>query len=158
MVWHDPELQPLIQAAQKVLHKYYKIELTAIILVCTRNELVYEVFKEYEDIIMSNLQQKIFEKAIQDIEGRYFASSNEIWLVDQIGTNLETIIHEYLHSIQKCSPSREGIVYYVTYQLTNKQSQIDEYILTNWLEIEKEQGLKAIFKRILDIGDCEEFN
>jgi hypothetical protein len=83
--------------------------------------------------------------------------THEIWLVQGRGENFPTLLHEMLHSIQKCTPNRENIVDFLVYKLTGQRDSILPEILADWIEIEKSIGLKNVKQRLISEGDCEEF-
>ena len=91
------------------------------------------------------------------IYGKYFAGTNEIWVVEKIGENIDVLIHEMIHSIQVCKPNREGIVDYLTFKFTKNESWINSKIIEDWRKIEKMVGLQAIKEKIVKNEDCEEF-
>lgn len=93
----------------------------------------------------------------EESRGKHFFLKNEIWLIQQDGEQYEILVHELLHSIQRCSPDREGIVYYLTYKLTKNPAVIPVKKLQEWQEIEKSVGLKTIVKQLLLEKGCEEF-
>lgn len=157
MTWSDPNLQPIIDQAKEMIEDYFNCRVTAQIFLCELEELQNQMIDEFKETLITNLDREIFHYTIENIEGRFIKNRNEIWLVNQKGDNLETIIHEYIHSIQKCTNHRENIVKFLTYKLTQKENVIEEGMLNEWLEIEKQEGLEKIKDRILKSGDCEEF-
>lgn len=157
MTWSDPNLQPIIDQAKEMIEDYFNCRVTAQIFLCELEELQNQMIDEFKETLITNLDREIFHYTIENIEGRFIKNRNEIWLVNQKGDNLETIIHEYIHSIQKCTHHRENIVKFLTYKLTQKENVIEEGMLNEWLEIEKQEGLEKIKDRILKSGDCEEF-
>ena len=157
MTWIDPKFQSIIDEGKQLVQEFLSCELSAIVLFCSRKEMSQVLIKEFEHKLINELEREVFLYELEFIEGRYFKEKNEIWLVDQYGNNLETLIHEYLHSIQTCSPRRENIVKFLTYRLTESSSGIESKVLTEWLEIEKQEGLESIKKRLKTEGDCEEF-
>ncbi len=70
---------------------------------------------------------------------------------------METLIHECLHSIQECEPHRENIVKYLTYRLTQNPKVIEPLLLAEWKEIEQQEGIESIKRRLITQGDCEDF-
>jgi hypothetical protein len=89
--------------------------------------------------------------------GKYFASKNEIWIVEDKGAPDSVIIHELLHSIQKCRPNRESICDYVTFKISQDPTAMESRKRLEWQEIEKNNGLPRIIENFLSTIDCEEF-
>lgn len=157
MTWIDQNLLPLLDKAKKMIEENFECTVTAKVYVCDLEELQNQMIEEFKEKLLTQLDREVFQYTLDNIEGRYLKKRNEIWLVSQRGENVETILHEYLHSIQKCTKNRENIVKYLTYKLTEKENVIEEEMLKEWLEIEKQEGLKKIKDRLLQPGDCEEF-
>lgn len=156
MVWQDEQVNELVQKAKDILRELISKRIEAEVYICTFNELKSTLENELQETVSEN-ELKYIMRRIEYIDGRYFKKKNEIWLVNDRGVNLDTILHELIHSIQECSENREGIVYYVTYKLTKNKEHINDYLLKDWEEIEKIHGMKKIISRILKEGDCEEF-
>lgn len=157
MPWENPANQHIIQQARKLIKKEFSIHISAQILVCSRSELIKKCLIELQE---QNINKKLVEKEkrrLKFIFGKYFKENNEIWLVEREGEVLDIVLHEFLHSIQECHTSKEGIVDYITFKLTNDLSWIDAYTLKNWLEIEKSVGYKNIKRKLISNEDCEEF-
>lgn len=158
MPWTTPELVDLVDQAKREISKFYsKKSLTATVLISTEEELVNALIQE-------KISEKTSEQDIRKIkilrsfiEGRYFKNKNEIWLVQQRGEKIGTLIHECLHSIQECSPNRERIVEYLTYKLTGDTNELLTARLKEWVEIKRSIGLKKIIDQLLLQKDCEEF-
>ena len=157
MTWFDPEFQPVIDEAKELVYKMFLCDLSANVFHCSLKEIKDTVIKEFIDKLRSPLEREVFFFELAFIEGRYFRDKNEIWLVEHRGNNLETLIHEYIHSIQKCNPHRENIVKYLTYKITRNIKTIENNLLKEWVEIEKIEGIKDIKKRLVTSGDCDDF-
>ena len=160
MTWSDPSFIPTVTHAKSIIEESFGKSSNATILFCSLAELQVAVNQEYKDKNLSPFQQQLLQHNLERIEGRFFSSTNEIWLVDGKGTNFETLIHELLHSIQQCNPHRENIVQFLTFRIVNDPNNhdiIEPATLRDWLEIEKQKGFDHIKKRIIFPGDCEEF-
>lgn len=157
LVWRDPELQPLINDAKKLIHSVFKQNIEVEIYVCTLDELQEAIISELITKKVMSADLNLIKPRLKRLDGRYFKNTNQVWLVQDQGTNLDTIIHELLYSIQNCHEHREGIVYYITYKLTNNKQHINLYRLKDWQEIERQEKFDSIKKRFLQKGDCEEF-
>ena len=158
MPWTTPELEKLSEKAKKLLKKEFSREVTATIFLTNREEMTQRVIDELEEEGCTKENIRILSKLfIPNLVGKYFRRTNEILVVTGIGENVETILHEYLHAIQKCEPNREGIVDYITYKITGNNNYIDTYDLKDWEEIERANTYKKIKNRLVREGDCEEF-
>lgn len=157
MTWYDPNLQPIIDQAKKMIEEYFSCQVTSKVFLCTLEELQNQMIDEFKDILKTALDKEVFQFTINNIEGRFIKNRNEIWLLSQRGENLDTLLHEYIHSIQQCTNHRENIVKFLTYKLTAKENVIETELLDEWLEIEKQEGLKKIKDQLLQPGDCEDF-
>ena len=157
MTWYDPNLQPIIDQAKKMIEEYFSCQVTSKVFLCTLEELQNQMIDEFKDILKTALDKEVFQFTINNIEGRFIKNRNEIWLVSQRGENLDTQLNEYIHSIQQCTNHREDIVKFLTYKLTAKENVIETELLDEWLEIENQEGLKKIKDQLLQSGDCEDF-
>jgi hypothetical protein len=158
MPWESEEFLPTIIQSKNIIEKEFGIRPNAAILLCTYEELsqttIFELTKKkYSQEKLKFLKKYIIPKII----GKYFAKSNEIWLIDGKGTNFPTLIHEMIHSIQNCAPNREHIVDYITYRILKKEAPIEQNVLLEWTEIESSHKFSKIKKQILSDGDCEDF-
>ena len=158
MPWQPESLSNLVKKARELINKFFNIQTIIEVYLCTEDEMSQAVLVELE---MSKYSQvmidHIKEIYLKEIIGKYFSRKNEIWLLEGKGDNLEVLVHELLHSIQRCSPNREKIVDYLTYKLTGLTNQITDDILQEWKGIEKSLVFKTIVKQFLNEKDCEEF-
>ena len=158
MPWSNPNLEDIIKEAKKKIYDLIsEVEITAIIVVANTNEMKEEIVTEGK---LLQLPEKEIEDRIFLSEftvGKYFKLKNEIWLVEGKGENSNTIIHEYLHSIQKCELNRERIVEYIKYKITGEVKGLSNAFIEDWEEIEKKIGFNKIINRLLNEGDCEDF-
>ena len=158
MPWSNPNLEEIIKEAKKKINDLItEVEITAITLVANAIEMKKEILTEGK---LLKLPEKEMEDRIFLSEftvGKYFKLKNEIWLVEGKGENSTTIIHEYLHSIQKCEPNREKIVEYITYKITGEEKGLSNAFIKEWEEIEKKEGFQKIINRLVNEGDCEDF-
>ena len=146
MPWTTDRLNLLIVQARKLLLKEFPDTIfSADVFICSQMEMINrtkeEIKKYYPSFII----------------GKYFSKENIIWLVEGKGDNLPTLLHELLHSIQKCSPNRENIVDFLVHKMLDNVDSIDQKVLNEWNEIEKAVGFKAIKERLRSEGDCEDF-
>lgn len=158
MPWQPEPFNSVIQEAKVFIFDNFKINTTANIFICSFNELEKTILKELKDTNINEEKIEHIKKIyIKRVIGKYFSKTNEIWLLEGKGNNLEVLIHELLHSIQKCSPNRENIVDFLTYKITGLRTQIPNETLKEWLEIEKSYGFKKIKHQFLLEEDCEDF-
>ena len=158
MPWQSPHLEFIVEQAKQELKKYYQYSLvTAQIFIVTKKEMRKAVVDEQKLLRVSDEELEDIKFDIIVIQGKFFPLKNEIWLIQQDGEKYETLVHELLHSIQKCNPDREDIVYYLTYKLTKNPAVIPAKKLIEWQEIEKSVGLKSIIKQLLLEKGCEDF-
>lgn len=158
MAWSSSKLSSLIDQAKKEISRFYpKVVLNATVLISTEHQLVDALIQEK---ISENAPDKeiIRIKTLRSFfDGMYFKDKNEIWLIQKRGEKLGTLINEFLHSIQLCSPNRERIVEYLTYKLTGDSNELLTARLDEWTEIEKSLGLKKILSQLVKLKDCEDF-
>ncbi|HMF31671.1 MAG TPA: hypothetical protein VKK79_09665 [Candidatus Lokiarchaeia archaeon] len=158
MPWTSNTLETLVSQALAAVTQILQVQPNAIVLVCTKQEMTQKVIAELATYQLSQARLEWYKQSvIPFIIGKYFLQNNEIWLVDGKGDKWEVLIHELLHSVQKCRPNRERITDYLTFKLTQDPTTIDPRILTEWNQLEQDYGLKAIIARFLRQGDCEEF-
>lgn len=149
------QLLLLISKGNMLIEEVFGVQVTAEIRIGTSTDLIPPIMKSISKRF-PDLVPKI-EPLITDLDGIYLKDTHEIWLVQGRGENFTTLLHEMLHSIQKCESNRENIVDYLVYKLTGQKDSILPEILTEWIEIEKSNGFKSIKQRLLLEGDCEEF-
>jgi hypothetical protein len=142
----------------KLIFKEFSLTTTVKFFICTREELINETIEKLKE---ENYLKTEIEYAknylLPKINEKYFPKLYQIWLVDVEGINLDLIIHEALHSIQKCEENQEAIVDYITYKLTGNKLYINDYVLLDWQEIEKTFSWKKIKRRLVLEGNCEDF-
>lgn len=145
MPWTTDRLESLISEARTLLLREFPDNFSASIYICSQAEMI------------DKTKEEMRETLARFVIGKYFAKENMIWLVEGNGVNLPTLIHELLHSIQKCSPHREQIVEYIVYKLLEHSCSIDQALLRDWEEIETSVGFDKIKERLLSEGDCEDY-
>ena len=150
------QLLESIDKAKQLIFEYFQINIEADIVVCTIDEMTNHLNQIY-----SPKASPIFDKVkplIRYLDGKYFKEEQEIWLIEGRGENLPTIMHEMLHSIQKCNTNhREPIVHYLIFKLTGDKTGIYNALIEDWTEIDKIHGLKQIKERLISEGNCEDF-
>ena len=149
------QLLVLISKGNALIEEVFGVQVTAEIRIGTSTDLIPPIIKFFTERA-PHLVPKI-ESLISDLDGIYLKDTHEIWLVQGRGENFPTLLHEMLHSIQKCIPNRENIVDFLVYKLIGQKDSILPEILTEWIEIEKSIGLKNVKQRLISEGDCEEF-
>jgi len=160
MPWVDNSLSlnSFIKQAKKLIFNEFNKTIDTAFFVCTREELIPEVLAELKDLKYPEVEIEYSKQfLLPDILGKFFALTNQIWLVDGAGTNFETILHEALHTIQACTGKREPIIDYITYKYTKNEAYIDGTEIIEWQEIEKTNSWKRIKTRLVTEGDCEDF-
>lgn len=157
MPWQTSKLSNIEKKARSLIYEFIDIQIDIPVYISTEEEMIEAVL--FEQLKLNRKKNEI-EKIKYDLNfilGKFFSNKQEIWVVDGRGINLDVIIHELLHSIQKCLSKREHIVDYITFKITKNKEYIDELILKDWLEIEESVGFKKIIKSLVTIGDCEVF-
>ena len=150
------QLLELIDRAKQLIYDQFEIQIDVTIPICSVDEMTTKLKNIYATKAPT-VYRKI-EPLIPFMEGKFFKEDREIWLIERIGENLATIVHEMLHSIQECdSTHREPIVHYLTYKLTGDKTGIYEPLIEDWQEIERMYNIKRILKRLISKGDCEDF-
>ncbi|MHA1734069.1 MAG: hypothetical protein ACTSU5_19175 [Promethearchaeota archaeon] len=162
MPWTNDRLRTLVGQTQQLLVREFRVNVTAEVLLCTREEMIRRFTREVEARASTeNWPPEHLENwkefLIPMVEGKYFGDTDEVWLVAGVGDTRPTLIHELLHSIQECHPKREPIVQFLTYRLTRDASTINGDLRGEWEEIERQTGLSGIKERLLKPGDCEDF-
>lgn len=157
MTWQTPEILRLAKEAKDLVEKEVGVEETASVFIASEGEMTNATLQEQTELGRTPEEIERIRFDLQFILGKYFPLSNEIWLVEGRGVILDVIIHEMIHSMQRCSLHREGIVDYVTFKITGNRDYVAESVLEEWQEIERSVGYKAIRRRLLSGGDCEEF-
>ena len=162
MPWKSKSFQPIVEKARKFIYQEFSQLIQDIpkseVLFCTIDELISAIVNQW-------IKEK---KSLEFIEGhktlllpyavgKYFAYSDQIWLVKGQEDYWDTLLHELLHSIQKCMPNREPITAYLTYILTKNTEIIKEQHIQDWDELKRLHGIDGIKKRFLNTGDCEDF-
>ncbi len=150
------QLLEAIDKAKQLIFEHFQITIDDEIFICTIEEMTNRLDQIYAPKALS-----IFEKIkplIRYLDGKYFKATPEIWLIEGRGENLPTIMHEMLHSIQRCNADhREPIVHYLTFKLTGDKTGIYNTLIEDWKEIERIHGFKQIKERLISEGDCENF-
>ena len=157
MPWTNDSLAEFVVEGKRLIHQEFGINPDVTVLLCTLKELNVRISSELSTRVHPERLKKLQQFIIPLILGKYFKNTNEIWLIEGEGDKKSILIHELLHSIQICNSHRENIVDYLTYKITDDPTIITPSIVKDWNEIEKMHGIKAIKKRLLQPGDCEEF-
>ncbi len=161
MTWTSRELEVMVDKAKRVVARELNIsysDLKCPVYLASREELDNAIIDELRQLhYLENDIQRIIRYYLPFVIGKYFQLSKQIWVLYGKGDNMDTIIHELLHSIQSCEPNREGIVNYLTYKISGNLEFINEYVLEDWQEIERISSYLAIKNRLITEGDCEDF-
>lgn len=161
MTWTTREIELMVTDARKLVARELNISssnLNCPVYIASREEFDYAVIDELQQLQYSTEDiAKITDYYLPFVIAKYFYTIQEIWLLHDKGESIETIIHELLHSIQKCQPNREGIVDYLTCRISGGKEYIDQYELKDWQEIERTSSYQAIKDRLISEGDCEDF-
>jgi len=158
MPWLPDDFHATIVSAERIIEKEFGISPTVPVYLCSLDELKDAVLGELEGTNFNAAQIESVKKYyLNRIIGKFFRETKEIWLLEGKGDNLGTLVHELLHSIQKCAPNIENIVDYLTYKLTGSSSAILQEVLSDWSEIERLHSYGRIKRRLITEGDCEEF-
>ena len=158
MPWSSEELNSLIKKGRDIISNEFSIDSQVPIYNCSEDEMSTEIIKELETLNFSSKEIESIKKfQLPFIIGKYFRDRNEIWLVNPVGCNLSTLLHELIHSFQKCSPNRDNIADYIAFKFTGDTSHIIPENLKEWKEIERQVGFKRIKNQILVEKDCEDF-
>ena len=161
MPWQTQKLNEMVSTAKSLVAKSFNYpvsDLKTQIYIAQKDELITEIISELKILNYSKESiTKIKNHYLSFVVGKFFRFTNEIWLLHNKGENIDTIVHEFLHSIQKCKPNREGIVDYLTYKITGNLKYINFYDLSDWQEIEKSVSFQKIQKRLISDGDCQDF-
>lgn len=157
MPWQPEPFNDIIKKGRDLINNNFNIIPSPIIYVCSYEEMKESVLEELRSREFSEHKiNQIKKYYLHKIAGKFFKKTNQIWLLVGKGDNLETLVHELLHSIQKCEPNREKIVDYMTYKLTGISTNILVDIIKEWKEIENSYGIKKIKQQILLKKNCEE--
>jgi hypothetical protein len=161
MPWKTNEFTKLVKEAKSLVASEFNIPITELdcpVYITGQEELQQAILDELELLHYSkNAIQKIKVHFLSHVIGKYFRLNDEIWVLQGKGNNIDTIVHELLHSIQRCEPNREGIVDFLTYMITGNSQYIDTFELEEWQEIEKMVTYHQIKMKLTSEGDCEDF-
>lgn len=157
MPWDNTELHPVIQKARNVLQIHFDDAFETPIRICKLSEIRKETIREGNMDGKNETQIKRIQSIMPFMRGKFFHSLQQIWLVEEKGENLFTIVHELIHSIQKCAPKRETITFFICYKILDDSSRLTKSELNDWLAIEKMVGFERIKTRLFTPGHCEEF-
>ncbi|MHA1728086.1 MAG: hypothetical protein ACTSWY_05080 [Promethearchaeota archaeon] len=161
MPWQTQKLNEMVQTAKSLVAKTFNIissDLKTQIFIAQRDELEEEILDELKKLNYSvESISKIKNYYLPFVIGKFFKCTNEIWILHGKGENIDTIVHEFLHSIQKCEPNRKEIADYLTYKITGNLKYINSYDLIDWQEIEKSVSYQQIKERLITEGDCQDF-
>ena len=158
MPWISQEFDKLVQESKSLVKKEFPdITFDWPVFIASKDEMDIAIIKELKDLNYSKRQiEDVVNYFLPYLIGKYFAQTNEIWVLQMKGENLDTIVHELLHSIQKCKPHRESIVNYLTFKITGEKNYINDNLRKDWEEIEKNTSYQRIKNKLLSEGDCEE--
>ena len=158
MPWQNQVSIELTRKSREQIKKFYGLEIESKVYVVTSKEMTEKDLEEQQKKGRSEKELESIKIELKYILGKYFEQTDEIWLVDNEGLVEEVIIHEMIHTKQKCAPNRESMADYLTYKITGNKEYIKESVLKDWEEIEKNYELKRIIERIQKVGDCIELN
>lgn len=158
MPWETDLFRNLVDKAKEDINSFFGIKPKVNVLICSYDEMKTSLIQDFET---RNLPAKILEfhlnYTINDVIGKYFSDTKTILILENFSDHYFLLIHELLHSIQKCHPHREAIVDYISFIISKDERAIDSQLLYEWLQIEKNYGEKSIIKQLLLEKDCEEF-
>ncbi len=157
MPWTSHKIDQIARKLATLIYQEFKITPSCPAFLCTRKELQQRIHQHEYYQRLQEQERKYFDYTLLYICGKYFSSTQEIWIVDECSNKQEILFHELLHSIQKCSPNREKIVSYLSWKILQDPTAIEEEIQHEWEEIEQQYGLAKIKQRLITEGDCEEF-
>ena len=158
MPWQNQESMELTNKAKALIKKRFNLDIESKVYIASEQELVEKILSEQRNEGRSIEELEKIKYELKYILGRYFAKSDEIWLLENEGLVIDVIVHEMMHAIQKCGPHREPLADYLTFKLTGNKEYIRDSVLKDWEAIEKNQGLKRIIERLQKFGDCEDFD
>jgi hypothetical protein len=158
MPWSNDKFNSRIEQCRKRIEAFLGILPDTIVFLCTSDEMSARFKTELLAGGTSTKKVTFLEKHIFSLlSGKYFKNTNEIWLVERRSDINSILVHELLHSVQKCDPKRENICDYLTYRITNDPTLMEGKVLSEWAEIERAHGLDQIKSRFLAEGNCEDF-
>ena len=157
MPWLSNDFSLIVSRAKKLIEKEFGVKTKTKPYLCNKEEIIVQTKKELSKFDLSKENYiKLVESVLPSLMGKFFKDMDEIWIIEEETNNFPLIVHELLHSIQICSPQREGIVDYITYKLTGSRTCIDPYIKEDWKELERIHGFFLIKKQLLRKGNCED--
>ena len=161
MPWMTNDGERLIDETLRIIEGEFIIKPSVKVLFCTIKELSHRFMEEdLKPNYSLQIQKQIHDYIIKFIQGKYWKSTNEIWIISGRGDNIATLLHEYLHPIQKCTTHREDIVEYLTFSILKTLSipiPYDSEKKSEWEKIHKDVGWDKIKNRLITLGDCEDF-
>lgn len=158
MPWKTETLNQLEAKVRTLIQEQFEIDFNVRIWVCDELEMENAVIDELKAQQISPQRIAYFKSNfIPFIIGKFFRQSNQILLIQGKGEIISVLLHEILHSIQRCAPHRENIVDYIVFRILHKRNEIAENIIHDWEELEKIHGFEKIKARLIHTGDCEDF-
>ena len=157
MPWSNDKLRSKIEQSRTSIEAFLGIVPDAVVYLCTRDEMTARVKAELLQRGTSTSKVAFLETHVFSLLlGKFFASTNEVWLIEGKGATDAILVHELLHSVQKCYPKRENICDYLTYRITNDTTIMEGKLRTEWAEIERVHSIDQIKSRFLADGNCED--
>jgi len=160
--WYTDKLHKLLNKAKNLVENFLKIKLPEV--------KVYISTEKYFVEILTNIYikkgytkkkaQKIAVKQAKFIRGLYIRKKKTIFLKEDVGENLQTLVHELLHVVQKCGGSpirKEKIVTFLTYLILKdgfEHDYLTRKFVEEWQRKISNKGAEIVKRRLLQEGDC----
>jgi len=162
--WYTDELHKLFNKAKNLVENFLKIKIPEV--------KVYITTEKYLVVILTNIYikkgyvwekaRKIAVKQAKLIHGLYIRKRKTVFLKEDVGENLQTLVYELLHVIQKCdkSPIRKvKIVIFLTCLILKdkfKHDYLTEKIIEEWWRRISDKSVEVVKRRLLHEGDCND--
>ncbi len=154
----------LVREAKTLVEQFLDVGIPEIpVYVTTEEGLKRELAKLYMKRGYSKEDaEEIAARNVRFLRALYLREEGMILLKEGSGENLQTLVHEFLHIVQKCDGSplrREKIVIFLTYRMLQDKFEHDlltRAVVEEWEAKERSVGLERIKQRLLEEGDCND--
>lgn len=160
--WYTDELHKLFNKARNLVENFLKIKLPEVKVYISTEEYLVEILTDIyvKKGYTKKKAQKMAVKQAKFIRGLYIRKKKTIFLKEDVGENLQTLVHELLHVVQKCDKSpirKEKIVIFLTYLILKDRFEHDHLtrkIVEEWQRKISNKSAEIVKRRLLQEGDC----
>jgi len=162
--WCTDKLLKLLEESKNLVENFLRIKVPEIKVYIATERYFTEILTDIyvKKGYVREKAQKIAAKQVKFMYGLYMREKRTIFLKEDVGENLQTIIHELLHAVQKCNKSpirKEKIVIFLTYLILKDRFEHDymtSKIIEEWQEEIRNKNIEIVKHRLLREGDCND--